>query len=166
MSMTVTAEYFTSADECPKCALTGAAVGLLAVMLLLKATMPSSSTALRLPMDETCSLSRSACSTYLPDGTRLEVTIGPLPISITSPFDIELRTNGAQGLAVNIAATDPPMGSIEVPLSLVQPDLFRGRATLPVCISGHGEWQAEVTVEKSGQLFEIPFRFETGPGGQ
>ncbi len=168
MSMTAAASLPLLDSACPKCALTGAAVGLLAVMLLVKVMMFSAPAPVLLPVDEECDLSRKACSAVLPDGTTLELGFRPLPLSTAEPFDVELRAaDGREAAAsVEITATDPPMGSSRVTLDPIEPGLYRGKTALPVCIAGHGEWLATVELASKDSIVQIPFRFETGRGGQ
>jgi hypothetical protein len=140
----------------------------MAAALLVKATVFSSPQPILLPLDEACSLSRGACGAALPDGSEIKLVFAPRPIPANAPFDVEVQVAGSQAspITVEITATDPPMGSSRTPLSRSGMGLYRGQASLPACISGHGQWRAMVEMESEGQVFHIPFRFETGPGGQ
>ncbi|MGD9787196.1 MAG: hypothetical protein AB7U30_04510 [Sulfuricellaceae bacterium] len=168
MSMTAAASLPLPDSACPKCALSGAAVGLLGIILLVKVMVFSAPAPVLLPVVEDCDLSREACGVALPDGTQLELGFRPLPLSTAEPFDVELRlADGRVAVAtVEITATDPPMGSSRVTLDPVKPGLYRGKTALPVCIAGHGEWLATVELAGKDGIVRIPFRFETGRGGQ
>ena len=111
-----------------------------------------------------CDLHKQACSATLPDGGRLELSVGTRPIPLVKPFRVEVRVSGslAKSVAIDFEGVEMKMGLNRPQLSDLGGGLFAGEVTLPVCITGAMEWQATVLLDSAGQSIAIPYRFTSG----
>lgn len=117
--------------------------------------------------DPACDLHRSACEVALPGGGRLTLGMQPRPIPMVKPFQVEVRLDGvgASRVEVDFAGVDMNMGLNRPELGARAAGVYVAEATLPVCITGHMDWQATVLVETAGQRIAVPFRFASVPHG-
>jgi hypothetical protein len=63
---------------------------------------------------------------------------------------------------IDFAGVDMDMGYNRPLLQEATDGVFKGEATLPVCVTGRMTWQATVLVEIGRTRIAVPFRFVTG----
>lgn len=148
---------------CLLCALTGTLAAALMLTVLARMLFLAPSGPTLLPLDETCSLSREACTMRLPDGGTLEISLGPRPIPLLRPLTLEIRISGsnARPVEVDFTGIDVPMAFNRVYLKPGAEGVYAAQAALPLCASGRMAWQASVLLENNQGHFLAPFRFET-----
>ena len=117
-----------------------------------------------LPLVADCRLDRQICSTELPGGGRLEISLAPRPVSTIKPIRVSVSIAGlpAGRVEVDFQGVDVNMGLHRLPLVAAGPDRFGGETTLPVCVTGQMVWQATVLIEADRKNISVPFRFESG----
>jgi hypothetical protein len=117
-----------------------------------------------LPAGSPCDLQHGPCSTRLPNGGRLEFSIGPRPIPVLKPIRLQARVAGvaARSVEVDFAATDMDMGFNRVALKPAGDGNFTGQGMLPVCVRNRMSWRASVLIDAGGGAkLSIPFLFDT-----
>ena len=114
--------------------------------------------------DPACSLQKQACAVALPSGGTVELSLGGGPVPLVKPFAVEVKANGVTPARVEVdfAGVDMNMGYNRPELRSSGAGRFVGEATLPVCITGHMDWQATVLVEVGSERVAVPYRFTTG----
>jgi hypothetical protein len=114
--------------------------------------------------DPVCNLQQQACAVTLPDGGQVELSMGTRPVPLVQPFAVQVATSGFAPTRVEVDFTgiDMNMGYNRPQLAARGGGSFVGEATLPVCITGHMDWQATVLVETGSERIAIPYRFSTG----
>lgn len=146
------------------------AIALLAAALAITATVKLSPLLnppqrVSLPLNTACDLQLGPCTTELPGGGRLELSLEPRPIPVLKPLKLQVRAIGFKTSAVEVdfAGVDMKMAFNRPRLVPGKDGLFTGEATLPVCVRDKMAWQATVLVESDGKRIALPFRFETKP---
>lgn len=154
----------TADGDCVLCAIAGALLAALAVAVLVKSMLFAPPKFTALPLDETCNLSGGVCTVRLPDGGRLEFALGPQPVPLLKPLNLELRVEGskARALEVDFSGVNLAMAFTRAHLSRNDSGAFGGEATLPLCSTGRMAWNATVLLEDGKRKIYAPFRFETG----
>ncbi|MEI7613266.1 MAG: hypothetical protein WCK63_10170 [Betaproteobacteria bacterium] len=101
------------------------------------------------------------CTATLPDGSRLELLIDPLPLRPLSPLKLTVTIDGgkAERVAIDFEGTQMKMG-LNRPQLVGGDGRFSGQTTLPVCITGSMEWTATVLLSSGKQTLAIPFNFD------
>ena len=114
--------------------------------------------------DPACNLQRQSCAVTLPNGGRVELNMATRPIPLVKPFKVEVATSGftPARVEVDFAGIDMNMGLNRPQLVAGGDGRFVGEVTLPVCISGHMDWQATVLIETGSERIAVPYRFGTG----
>jgi hypothetical protein len=114
--------------------------------------------------DPACDLQKQACTALLPTGGKIELSLGDKAIPLVKPFGVRVTTMGfsASRVEVDFAGVDMNMGYNRPQLALQGEGRYVGEATLPVCITGHMDWQATVLIEAGSERIAIPYRFATG----
>lgn len=114
--------------------------------------------------DPVCNLQQQACAVTLPNGGKVELLMDPRPIPLVKPFALQVATSGFSPRRVDVDFTgiDMNMGYNRPQLAPRGAGRFVGEATLPVCITGHMDWQATVIVETGSERIAIPYRFSAG----
>lgn len=117
--------------------------------------------------DPACNLQKEICGVTLPSGGRIELSLGARPIPLVKPFEIEVTTSGfaPARVEVDFVGVDMNMGYNRPELLRRGDGHFTSEVTLPVCITGHMDWQATVLVEAGNQRVAVPYRFSTGGQG-
>lgn len=115
------------------------------------------------PLNTNCDLQKGPCSSDLPGGGRVELTITPRPIPLLEPLRLSVKVQGMEARTVEIDFTgvDMNMGYNRPQLQRDDNGRFSGQTTLPVCITGRMAWQAVVVVTNSKAKVAAPFRFIT-----
>lgn len=111
-----------------------------------------------------CDLNQGPCTVELPGGGRVRVEIGPRPIPVLKPLDVQLALEGfqAEKVQLDFAGVEMDMGFNQVSLKPQGEGRFAGQGNLPVCITGAMIWQAAFLIEGRGGSLTVPFHFTTG----
>lgn len=114
--------------------------------------------------DPACDLQKQACTVTLPAGGKVELSLGDRSIPLVKPFGIRVMTKGfsASRVEVDFVGVDMNMGYNRPQLAAQGEGRYAGEATLPVCITGHMDWQATVLIETGSERIAVPYRFATG----
>jgi hypothetical protein len=114
--------------------------------------------------DAHCDLQKQACAVDLPEGGRLELSMGTRPIPLVKPMRVEVKVSGAEPRVVEVdfEGVDMKMGLNRPQLHSEGGGVFATQATLPICVTGVMVWQATVLLEMSDKRVAVPFRFTTG----
>lgn len=114
--------------------------------------------------DQACNLQQQACTVTLPNGGQVELNMATRPIPLVKPFKVEVAMRGftPARVEVDFAGIDMNMGLNRPQLTGLGEGRFVGEATLPVCITGHMDWQATVLIETGSERIAVPYRFATG----
>lgn len=114
--------------------------------------------------DPACNLQQQACAVALPNGGQVVLNMRTRPIPLVKPFEIEVATTGytPARVEVDFAGIDMNMGLNRPQLKPGSDGRFVGDVTLPVCITGHMDWQATVLIETGSERIAVPYRFGTG----
>lgn len=117
-----------------------------------------------LPLVEGCRLDRQTCSTALPEGGVLEMTLEPRPVPSSAPVQVSVVLRGLQPdkVAVDFQGVEMNMGLHRLHLADRGGGRYAGETTLPVCVTGKMVWQATARLEVGRKDLAIPFRFESG----
>lgn len=112
-----------------------------------------------------CDLQRQTCAATTGEGGRIELSIGPRPIPVLAPLQVDVSLNGirARKVEVDFAGETMNMGYNRVTLAPAADGHHVGEASLPVCVSGPMVWIATVLVETDRQRIAVPHRFTVGP---
>lgn len=115
------------------------------------------------PLDTACDLQAGPCSSAIPGGGRIKLSIAPHPIPLLRPIKLAVTVEGldARMVEVDFVGVDMNMGYNRHPLKAQNDGQYTGEATLPVCITGRMAWQASVIVTTGKIKAVAPFRFIT-----
>lgn len=115
------------------------------------------------PLDSGCDLHAGPCTSVIPGGGSIELSIAPRPIPLLQPLRLNVKVQGIEARAVEIDFTgvDMNMGYNRPQLQRGNDGQFSGQTTLPVCITGRMAWQAVVVVTGDKAKVAAPFRFVT-----
>lgn len=124
---------------------------------------PKPETSVTAILDPACDLNAGPCTSDIPGGGRIELSIEPRPIPLLRPLRLAVKTQGldARQVEVDFTGIDMNMGYNRPQLKREGENRFSGETTLPVCITGGMAWQAAVLVTTPGQKAIAPFRFST-----
>jgi hypothetical protein len=114
--------------------------------------------------DPVCNLQREACSVTLPSGGKVSLAMGTRPVPLVKPFEVEVTTSGfaPARVEVDFSGIDMNMGFNRPQLAARGAGSYAAEVTLPVCITGHMDWQATVLIDTGSERVAIPYRFSTG----
>jgi hypothetical protein len=129
---------------------------------------------IQLPLVTHCGLHKQACSTTLPGGETITIEISPKNPSPNDVLDLTARflQSKPQKITLRFKAVEMYMGYTEYmtyPLKEANKETktvndsfeFRGQGGVAVCITGLMEWHVIANVKMDGQVYEIPFLFDT-----
>lgn len=148
-----------------------AGLGLLAVLVLIGIAIgawlrshpddtPASATALTVAAD--CDSARQTCSARAAD-LEIELCLGP-PVRPMEAFEIRVLNprnaldDDAQ-ITLEFQMRDMDMGLNRYRLEHAADGEWRGRAILPMCVSGRSDWLAKLEIAQGGHRWtaELPF---------
>ena len=114
--------------------------------------------------DTACNLQVGTCGVTLPAGGKVELTMGTRPVPLVKPFEVQVTTSGfsPSRVEVDFAGIDMNMGLNRPELVARGEGRYVATVTLPVCITGHMDWQATVVIESGSERIAIPYKFSTG----
>jgi len=115
------------------------------------------------PVNTTCDLHQGACSSALPGGGRISLSIAPREIRPMTPLELEVRLEGVEASAVSIdfVGVSMDMGLNRAGLRQTAPGRFTGQGMLPVCVRRRMIWDGRVLAETPRGRLAAAFRFET-----
>lgn len=95
----------------------------------------------------------AGCSTRL-DGR--EVSVGIMgELKVLQPFQVWVRVGDARRVQATFTMEGMDMGFNLYTLHADEDGVFRGRVTLPVCVSGRRDWV--MTLDIDGRRLAVPF---------
>lgn len=114
--------------------------------------------------DAACSLLERPCHVSLPDGGRIELSLGNRPVPLLKPFSLQVKADNltVDRVTIDFAGVDMNMGYNRSELQAGDNGVFSGQATLPLCVTGSMLWQATVLIDSGRRRIAIPYRFSTG----
>lgn len=123
--------------------------------------VPNPETSVTAALDPSCDLHAGPCSSDIPGGGRIELSIEPRPIPLLRPLRLVVKTQGldARQVEVDFTGVDMNMGFNRPKLKEEGDQQFSGETVLPVCITGRMAWQAAVVVTTPKLKAVAPFRF-------
>jgi hypothetical protein len=115
------------------------------------------------PIDSRCDLHTGPCTSTIPGGGRIELSVAPRPIPLLRPININVRVNGleARTVEVDFAGESMYMGFNRRPMQRQGDGSYTGSTVLPVCVTGSMAWLASVIVDTGKGKVVAPFRFIT-----
>ena len=115
------------------------------------------------PFDPACDLKDGPCETVVEGIGKVRFGISPETIPLLEPLDLEVQLAGfdAGKVEVDFSGVDMNMGFNRHLLNSSGTGMFKGQATLPVCIRKRMDWEAKVMLYLGSELVVVPFRFET-----
>ena len=116
-----------------------------------------------LAYDPECDLKAGACTTELGNGSQVRFEILPATIPLLQPLDLDVQVAqlDVDRIEVDFAGVDMNMGFNRNKLSAAGSGVYKGKATLPVCIRKRMDWEAKVMLYTDDGLIIVPYRFET-----
>lgn len=85
-----------------------------------------------------------------------DVTLGVQgELKVLQPFELWVRTEGAQRVEASFTMEGMDMGFNLYTLRADKDGIHRARVTLPVCVSGRRDWV--MTVDVDGKRLSVPF---------
>ncbi|MCK5919209.1 MAG: hypothetical protein KAG34_12340 [Cocleimonas sp.] len=135
---------------------------LLVIGYKLKASMTPSITATA-TLDKSCDLRKDKCTTLLPSGGKVSLSITPKTIPILRPLVLNVIVDGiaVSKVEVDFIGIDMDMGYNRSTLEKIETEHFKGKAVIPVCVRSKMEWEARVLLHTNNGLIMAPFRFYT-----
>lgn len=114
-------------------------------------------------LNKDCDLHKTTCTTTLPSGGSVSLSIEPRPIPVIKPLRIAVTTKDIQvsSVMVDFSGVSMNMGLNRFGLDEESSGLFSGKGLLPICIRNRMDWEAKVFVETDQGVFSVPYRFET-----
>ena len=144
------------------------AVALLALVLLLVVSyklkdMLKPAVAATAELNEACDLRKAPCTSELPGGGSVTLSISPKNIPILRPLQLDVKVDGVEVLSteVDLTGIGMDMGYNRPLLEPITKNQFKGKAILPVCVRRKMDWEARVLLQTDRGLIMAPFRFFT-----
>lgn len=109
-----------------------------------------------------CNVARTQC--LAENGLlQLHLRLGP-PVNALKPFDVEISIDAGEGhdpdsVEIEFMMDGMDMGINRYRLESSEKGRWRGRAVLPVCITGRQDWHAIVNVISSDNRSQATFSF-------
>lgn len=143
-------------------------VALLALVLLLTVSyklkdMLKPTIATKAELDESCDLRKGSCTSTLPGGGTVSLSISPNDIPILRPLTLDVKIDGIEvsKAEVDFIGIGMEMGYNRPGLEPITKKQYMGRAILPVCVRSKMVWEARVLLQTNDGLIMAPFRFHT-----
>ena len=133
-------------------------VAMVRVWPLLNPDVTESATA-----DPACDLRAGPCTSSLPGGGHISLSITPETIPVLKPLTLEVILDGldVSSVEVDFKGVDMNMGFNRSKLDPQGAGIYTGTGTIPVCIRDAMEWEARVLARTDKGLVAAPFRFIT-----
>lgn len=114
-------------------------------------------------LDPDCDLRAGPCTSRLPDGASVTLSIEPRSLPVIKPLAFQVAVTGVTAKAVEIdfSGVDMNMGFNRPALAPSGEGQFSGNGMLPVCVRDAMEWEAKVLIHTDAGLVAAPYRFIT-----
>jgi len=109
-----------------------------------------------------CDLNNGPCVVTLDGDRRVEFSIAPRPVPVMQPLRLRLATQGFAAplnAQVDFVGVDMDMGFNRVDLKPAADGTLGGEASLPVCVTGTMDWQAELLLRRPDHAVPTRIRF-------
>lgn len=114
--------------------------------------------------DAACNLQRQPlCAAVLPEGGRVELSMGTQPVPMITPFMVKLRVTGfvPDRVIVDFSGVDMNMGLNRREMVRRADASYEAEMSLPVCVTGQMDWQVTLLLERGKERLAIPYRLIT-----
>jgi len=127
--------------------------------------LPADQTLQKWPVNTSCDLDTSACSTSVKNQT-ITLDIQPKPIRVARMLQVRVKLTDikAEKVELDIAGQNMYMGYNRVTLTPVKghPHLYEGQSMLAFCTNDKMDWHLSVLVtQKNDTLIQVPFALTT-----
>lgn len=114
-------------------------------------------------LNESCDLRKGSCTSELPGGGKVSLSINPNDIPILRPLKLNVTINGVEPSTVEVdfIGIGMEMGYNRSKLEAIDKINFKGEAILPVCVRSKMDWEARVLLKTDEGTIMVPFRFFT-----
>jgi len=114
-------------------------------------------------LNESCDLRSAPCTSELPGGGKVSLSINPKDIPILRPLTLNVTIDGveASSVEVDFIGIGMEMGYNRPKLNAIDKTNFKGEAILPVCVRSKMDWEARVLLKTDKGTIMAPFRFFT-----
>lgn len=129
---------------------------------------------IQLPLVMNCGLHKQACSTKLPGGETIIIEISPKNPTSNDVLDLSARflKSKPQKVTFRFKAVEMDMGyteymtyslkEVDKEINIVNDSIeFSGQGGVAICLTGLMKWHLIANVKMDGQVYEIPFLFDT-----
>lgn len=110
-----------------------------------------------------CPLTSGSCTSQLPNGSRVKLSLSPAPIPLVKPLHITVSIEGIDASLIEVVfiGINMDMGFNRTKLNVDTPNQFSGIGMLPVCIQQKMRWEAQVVIQTKNDKLSVPFHFST-----
>ena len=110
-----------------------------------------------------CDLHTDSCSTALPVGGEVNLSLYPRPVPVIEKLTIDVKTKDqdVNKVIISFEGVDMNMGDLRFSLKQSSENTFQGNAVLPVCIRGSMQWIVNVLIHTKEGIIVAPFPLET-----
>lgn len=122
-------------------------------------------------LPQQCTSLKTGCITSI-DGMQVVLKF-PEDIIYLNSFPIEVTISGSQPFQVQSVKLDFQMLKMNMGINYYQlqqdnrdTSLWKGKAVLPVCVSGRSDWQALLEVKTKYKVYKTVFQFEVKASNQ
>lgn len=114
-------------------------------------------------VDPACDLAAAACTTTLPDGGEVTLSITPRPIPLMETLQVSTQTRNTPWRVVQLDITglNMEMGLNRTKLVAQQKNSTLGETVLPVCSQRRMHWQAELLMQNGDKKYRLAHQFFT-----
>lgn len=109
-----------------------------------------------------CDLNSGPCLVRLDASRAVEVAITPRPLPVMQPLALDVRTVGFAAPAtayVDFSGIGMNMGPNRAELKRQDVDRLSGPGSLPICVTGAMDWQAELILGSDEAATRVALRF-------
>ncbi len=114
-------------------------------------------------LDKSCDLRKGACTSLLPNGEKVSLSISPANIPLLLPLSFHVKTEGidASHVQVDIVGIGMDMGFNRTKLLGDDKIHYDGKVILPICSRSRMDWEARILLETDKGVIMVPFSFHT-----
>lgn len=108
-----------------------------------------------------CDLSQRACSSLLPTGERIELSIKPTHMPVLTSLQLEVKTEHipVKKMFIYFKGAEMDMGEFRFSLLRQKEGFYSTQTILPTCIHDNMVWHAVVHIEAGKKRYSAPFVF-------
>lgn len=114
-------------------------------------------------LDKSCDLRLGACTSTLPSGEKISLSINPNNIPLQRPLSFHVKTEGinASDVEVDIIGIGMDMGFNRTKLLSDDKTNYHGNVILPICSNSRMDWEARILVKTKKGIIMVPYSFFT-----